>query len=85
MENVVFPIERPLLAITYTCDGFLINENPPKRTEKYKLIAGLRFNDVILVMHNDDTNMLEAVELIQNIHLGYIELMFPKYLDFTLQ
>lgn len=78
-QNVFFPNEETVYAQTHICAGFLVNEEPPMKTEKYQLmLGGLGKNDVILVIYNDNNNKLEAKELIQNLSKAYIDLMFSS-------
>lgn len=76
-EKVLFSNEEKVLAPTYICAGFLTDVDPPLRTKKYKLMRGLKNDDVILIIHNDRRGRLEAIELIDNLHTAYIDLMFP--------
>lgn len=76
-RQVFFPNGEIICAKIHICAGFLVNKYPPMRTEKYQLIlGGLEMNDVILVIHNDNNNKLEAIELIQNLSRDYIDFMF---------
>lgn len=84
-QNVLFPNGMIIFNETYICAGFLANEDPPVQTEKYRLMPGSGKNDVILVIYNDETNIVMAVELIDNLHKDYIDLMFPpKYVNLKL-
>lgn len=77
-EEVFLSNERTVIASTHICAGFLANVDPPVRTQKYKLMPGLKNNDVILIIYNNERSRLEAIELISNLYTTYIDLMFLR-------